>query len=202
MSQILSPILDYYQPDFYRFSEDSIKLVSKAIDKTKGLKEFILGDYGCGCGVLGLEFAQRSPDFKRVDLIEAQSDFIPYALKNKELFFKDDANIHVINENILSRKDTYDIILSNLPYFDPSSNRLGDDERRNKCRFFLQGSFEELLDKIISDLKPKGHAFILLNRPNREILDKYLSNYELEFLYKDTFLLNFTLNEEAEKNLF
>ncbi|MBK7960568.1 MAG: hypothetical protein IPK04_04765 [Bdellovibrionales bacterium] len=59
-------------------------------------------------------------------------------------------------------RGTFDWIVSNPPYFDPTHGRLPVDKIKARSRFYLDGSFEEFLSAIRWSLAPSGKALILV----------------------------------------
>lgn len=59
-------------------------------------------------------------------------------------------------------KKRYQLILCNPPYFFPDQGKLSPSELKNRCRFFIDSSFEKLIETIDFCLAMEGEAFILL----------------------------------------
>jgi tRNA1Val (adenine37-N6)-methyltransferase len=57
--------------------------------------------------------------------------------------------------------NTYDYILSNPPYFNLGHGKLSPSEFKNRCRFFIDSNFKNLILGIANSLKPNGSAFVL-----------------------------------------
>lgn len=79
-------------------------------------------------------------------------------------------------------KDHFDLIVCNPPYFDPRSGRLSPSHFKNRCRFFIDSSFEDLMESLMMSLKPGGRAYVLLGdqSPHGQSLSE-----RLDFLIKD-----------------
>lgn len=162
-----SRCVDYFQPDFYRFSEDSIILAKQAallLSKVAGPVQLL--DLCAGCGVVGIETILKS---KRDDIeltaVELQPSFSECFNKNVELFIpamkSSVTHIQSSYEGLqLSRK--FDLIVSNPPYFDEAKNRLGPCDQKNRCRFFVEGSFNHFIETILSSLSVRGAGLFLL----------------------------------------
>lgn len=69
-------LIDYSQPDFYRFNEDSTKLVAFIQNHLKKTPQSII-DLGAGCGVIGIELKKLYHE-AYLTLVEGQSEFLPY----------------------------------------------------------------------------------------------------------------------------
>jgi tRNA1(Val) A37 N6-methylase TrmN6 len=67
-------------------------------------------------------------------------------------------------ENLLNEEDRgkYQLILCNPPYFQPGQGKLSPSEFKNRCRFFLDSTFEKLIAAIEWSLADRGEAYFLL----------------------------------------
>lgn len=77
--------------------------------------------------------------------------------------------------DIESREDlreSFDWIISNPPYFDSKQGCLPPDTVKARSRFFLDGSFEELLLSIRVALSPQGRAMLLVRNLNEHQIDR------------------------------
>ena len=153
---------DYQQPDFYKFSEDSIYLSKHAIGKVKGNINIL--DVGSGCGVIGLEIIQGSSFSPHVDFLEIQSEFRPYFEANKKYLNATHANFILGDYSKIMLKKKYDLIISNPPYFPTGENRLGDCHKKNTCRFFLNGDLDNLLSFFKKHLSKDGVGLFLCRK--------------------------------------
>jgi tRNA1Val (adenine37-N6)-methyltransferase len=166
-------ILKYSQPDFYKFSEDSIALANFAsIDFVQDNIDLL--DLCSGCGVVGLEFILKtSCSISKCDFIEQQSEFKDCLQTNiLEFGGSHTFNIHISNFKELTPKK-YDLILSNPPYFDSSKNRQGDDLNRNICRFNTNFTFDEYFEFISNSLKDNGICYFVLRENSQELNARY-----------------------------
>lgn len=83
-------------------------------------------------------------------------------------------------------RGTFDWIVSNPPYFDPTHGRLPVDKIKARSRFYLDGSFEEFLSAIRWSLAPSGKALILVRDLSdhgirrQESLQKIFSDQEFQ----------------------
>lgn len=162
---------DYFQPSEYRFSLDSVflaQLVAKKYENHPQLSELSILDLCSGCGVIGLELAIHLNTIRNIDFLEVQEIYQTYFEKNLTGIKGDafDINFKLIQNNYetfnLDESKRYDIIVSNPPYFFKEEGLLSPSEFKNRCRFFLDSNFKELITCIIRSLKVDGEAFVLL----------------------------------------
>ena len=155
MPKILPAHWEYQQPDFYHFSEDSIRLVDFVIQylQRKQRKVTDCIDVGCGSGVIGIEFSLKWKDKCSLSLLELQSAFFPFIHQNLQNLLPT-SSIELLQEDLfncsLSRK--YDLVLCNPPFFLARSSRPIENEYRRKCR---QSSYDleqwyKRLERIVS----------------------------------------------------
>lgn len=181
---------DYFQPDFYRFNEDSI-LLSKEVIRSHSKAQKLL-DIGAGCGVIGLEIAQQIP-VEKIILLEPQSEFIPYLQKNVQLFIPNN-NVKTVNSTISVFFDSdFDLIVCNPPYYLPGHGRPSKDLRRNIARNFVLDDWQILLNKIKDLLSPNGRAYVIVPSLNEvmSIVLEILSNqhFQIRQMEKKSFFI-------------
>jgi len=162
-------ILKYSQPDFYRFNSDSVELskfVSKCITSDNKLSVL---DLCSGCGVVGIEFESLHQNLEKLTLLELQKDFKEHIVENSKYL---NCDFEVIIDNFLNfnRPASFDLILSNPPYFELGSGRLSPDLKRNLCRHFDEGLLAKFISKIFELLCDGGQAFVV-NREDLTIFD-------------------------------
>lgn len=164
---------NYVQPEEYRFSHDSVFLARKAFELHSGnLKEAIGLDLCAGCGIVGLDFLYHwkvagRPLAGKFDFLEVQNIYRGYFDQNVKSFGADLLSVNFLNQNydVLkseSYKARYNIILSNPPYFRPEQGILSPSEFKNRCRFFIDSDFKNLIEAINNSLRPEGVAYLLL----------------------------------------
>lgn len=178
---------DYKQPPFYRFSEDSLHLVRTVFDLEKNKTIERLLDLCAGCGVVGLEFFLRKNSIKEVEFCELQSDFINYLKENIHTFGRSHFVVHHLNFEYLNKDKQYDLILCNPPYFYQQHGLLPNDPRKQKCHFFLEGSFETLFDITNDLLVSDGRAYFVFRDDQiymKNLILKLKSKYNLEEVKK------------------
>lgn len=186
--------LNYAQPEEYHFSHDSVflarnvfeRLIAEKINYTTAL------DLCSGCGIIGIDlmFHLQKNNFslpKKFDFLEVQNIYKPYFEKNIESFYAasgqsinhefinlnyDQINIY---ENSLHNK--YDLIVCNPPYFRKGQGVLSKSEFKNRCRFFIDSDFTNLVRSIEYALSPTGIGYVLLKS-----LEEHGVSIEKEFL--------------------
>lgn len=196
--------MDYHQPNFYRFSQDSLELVSSVEEIMRHQKHLPLKvlDLCAGCGVVGLETQLRFPNW-RIEYCELQASFFSYFEQNFALVFPS----HVFNSSsykvmnmrdlkIETLEDRYDLILSNPPYFSPESGRLPSSQERRLCRFFSKEEWRDFLSCLERSLKPQGQAFFLARENLWEKDDRISVVETLAGAQLFRFHLNIERNEE------
>lgn len=153
---------DYFQPDFYRFNEDSLQLVDWIKKYHQGPHSSIL-DLGAGSGVLGIELANFYQSMV-VDFLEIQNDFIFYLEKNigHILNKKTQTQVHLNSFANWRPERTWDIIVVNPPYYLKGHGELSKDPRRAMARSFIQDDWRDLWTIIACTLGPKGTCYIVI----------------------------------------
>ena len=163
---------DYSQPDFYRFSEDSTKLVHFIYQSLKFRPQSIL-DIGAGCGVIGLELAQLYRP-SSILLIEPQEAFWPYLEKNiLELYPRAEIVRSLISQYSSTVK--FDLIVSNPPYFFKGEGRVSPIKEKQMSRTWEEDNLNILIEKMIVLLNSSGEGWISLRAEKKaiEIVKKY-----------------------------
>lgn len=172
-SQNLHFTFNYAQPEEYRFSHDSVFLARQVFELFSGnLKDAVGLDLCSGCGIVGLDFLFHCKTTglnlpEHFDFVEVQNIYREYFEENCQRFGADLPSLNFINENyeILkseSYQGRYDLIMSNPPYFRVNQGMPSPSEFKNRCRFFIDSDFKNLIEAIHNALKPGGSAFILL----------------------------------------
>ena len=155
-------ILNYSQPNFYSFNEDSLELInfSKGFIKSSDNSLNLL-DLCAGCGVIGIEAKAHIQAVGKVTFVELQSDFIPFINEN---LLNAECNDFEVFEGALSEQSfgdhEFDLIFSNPPYFLPENGRISPNEKRQICRSFQVDGWSVFFMKVRLWLKPKGLFFI------------------------------------------
>ncbi len=140
-------------------------------------------DVGCGSGLIALMLAQRCP--ASIDAIDIDEGAITQTGINiKASPFAE--RIHVWLESLqkLSERPlTYDLIVSNPPYYSTLSEC--PDQQRNIARHTATLSLHDLLNGSRKLLSPNGHLSLILPFEQRESLIQTAHSCSL-FLYHET----------------
>lgn len=157
---------DYFQPDFYRFNEDSLKLVNWLSAKKTVCTHLL--DLGAGSGVIGIELANRLNAY-HLTLLEAQADFIPFIESNIQLQLKVPSVVELIHQSFGEWKPRmkYDLIVCNPPYYLKDHGEPSRDVRKNIARSFVLDDWNVLLKLVRRVLSADGMAFFVVKNDQR-----------------------------------
>jgi len=164
---------NYFQPEDYRFSLDSVFLAQKVAKllSNSPLNDFKVLDLCAGCGIIGLELSLHSNKCMKIDFLEVQKIYQTYFEKNVNLIYPDLENAlsqyQFLNlnyqETLISKfENTYDLIVCNPPYFFIDEGLLSPSEFKNRCRFFIDSDFKTLIQCVLHVLKPDKCAYLLV----------------------------------------
>ena len=156
----------YFQPEFYRFNEDSFKLI-KWLKNIAPRPEQIL-DLGAGSGIIGIELAKILGP-KELVLVELQDEFLPCLKSNCQTFLPVSVAHSIIIKSFLDFEttQTFDLIVCNPPYYLPGKGELPKNPQRAMARSFLIDSWPVLLMKISKLLSIHGKAYIVLKNDEK-----------------------------------
>jgi tRNA1(Val) A37 N6-methylase TrmN6 len=166
---------NYSQPEEYRFSHDSVFLARRVFEmyQSQDISSLRGLDLCAGCGVIGLEFLfhcrkEHAQVPTKFDFLEVQSEtYLTHFSKNIENLSGIATELSFVPENynaLLQERfqNQYDLILCNPPYFFVGQGTLSPSEFKNRCRFFLDSDFANLIKGIENALTPGGVAYLLL----------------------------------------
>jgi tRNA1Val (adenine37-N6)-methyltransferase len=149
----------YHQKSTLKVGTDAILLGAWACTENA---EKIL-EIGCGCGIITLMLAQRSN--ATIDAVEIDFNSTEEAKRNAEISeWKNRINIQNISfqDFIKDKKEVYDLIVSNPPYF--SNSLKSNDLNKNLAKHNDSLSYKELASGISKLLKANGKATIILSK--------------------------------------
>lgn len=165
--------LDYAQPDFYHFSEDSIILARYVANiLAKENKMIHLLDVCAGSGVVGLEISSRVKNISKITYIEIQPEFEIYLQKNNQNFLKDKIHYDIrINDfRDIERIESVQVIVSNPPYYFDTASRSSPNMKKARARNLSLHEFEDLISFFKSFNCP---AFFTGPKEWERLMDKY-----------------------------
>jgi tRNA1Val (adenine37-N6)-methyltransferase len=165
----------YKQPDEYHFCLDSIHLAEYLADHLRSradLGSLRVLDLCAGCGVIGLELSWYLRELMWFDFIEVQEIYTDYFYQNVAEVNRPELTLqwHNLNYDVLLEKEweaKFDLIVSNPPYFQAGHGMLSPSEFKNRCRFFLDSSFNNYILALANSLASGGEAYFLL-RPLKQ----------------------------------
>lgn len=154
---------DYTQPDFYRFNQDSLRLVDWVQTKISAASSIL--DLGAGCGIMGIELARFFLP-ERLTLVELQREYEPYLLSNLENFLPPTVKAKVLIKGFseYEAEEKFQVIVSNPPYYLPGRGEQANDILKAKARSFLVDSWSVLLQRMAEALEQKGKGFVVLKK--------------------------------------
>lgn len=180
---------NYSQPKDYHFSHDSVflaQIVFEFIKNNPQIKFSSMADVCAGCGIIGMDLLfhlnKNNLNLPVInDFIEVQNiyenDFVDNIIKLNGVVSKK-ADLQFINKNYADLssdenfKSKYDLIVCNPPYFKMGQGKLSPSDFKNRCRFYIDSDFSNLIKFIQYSLAPKGMAFVLV---------KELKDHKLDF---------------------
>lgn len=168
--------MDYKQPKFYQFNEDSFLLIAEVIKDCKHPIKSLL-DVGAGCGVIGIELAIKL-NLERVVLLEKQKAFLESLEYNLNDYL--DIKTEIIHKSIeeTNMQDEFDLIVSNPPYFRAGHGRVSPINEKQISRTFTnQMNISKWIECCLSYLKSDGFLYIICHQDSYRYLKAY--NYKV-----------------------
>lgn len=178
---------DYSQPEFYRFNEDSLILVDEIVAGNP--KALSVLDIGAGSGIIGIELSLKL-HIPLVHFLELQKEWAPYLESNiRDFLPHNQTQIFWSSVGEWEPQRTYDLIVSNPPYYLPGKARLSPDPLRGKCRMFLKDGWKVLLEKTQKALSPDGQAWFVTPKENLTYIRKVAGNIPIDVIEKGDLVL-------------
>lgn len=170
---------DFLQPKFYKFNEDSIRLI-KFVSAQYNEAYSIL-DMGCGSGIIGIELSNLL-NAKHLSLLDVQADWMTFIQYNIQNFLKINVStkIHISSFGKWLPDRKYDLIVSNPPYYLAGHGQPSKDLRRNISRSFILDNWSIFLQKINLSLADDGKAFLVVKNDKKIIQEIVKSNNFLQ----------------------
>lgn len=164
------------------------EFVAKQLQERSDLNTLRVLDLCAGCGVIGLELSWYVRELRNFDFVEIQSIYTSYFKQNMAIVNRPELQLrwHLVNYELLIEpewKEKFDLIISNPPYFHPEHGMLSPSQFKNRCRFFLDGSFKSYVQAIVNTLSKGGKAFVLLRPLKQHGYDAYI---EIQTLLENT----------------
>ena len=173
-------IIDYKQPDFYHFSEDSILFTKKVSTLFKTAHSNVL-EICAGCGIIGSELSNLI-EINKMTFIELQSEFEESLDSNLKNFCKAKSAKYIIGNFLdLNISETFDMIVFNPPFFELKEGRLPPDSRKQHCHFIKQMDFDLMLNKAFDLLNSSGIIYLLM-RADSSLLKNTKLKFTLEMI--------------------
>lgn len=181
----LFPTFNYSQPEAYRFSHDSVFLAREIFERHQNeikQPDYQILDLCAGCGIVGMDllFHQiKNSSFQgESDFLEIQAVYRDHFEKNKltlqKSFTEQNLVLNWIEKNYadIKKYKKYDLILANPPFFIKSRGTLSNSEFKNRCRFFIDSTWTEMLYFMKNSLKEHGKAYFLVRDELKKIIEK------------------------------
>lgn len=201
-------MINYEQPGFYRFSEDSIRLSLLARKFCRSDVRLSIVDLGAGCGVVGLELASMLDLGAHVVFCELQKDYLPILEANcLQLAQKKSSFTYEILNCDWSqiKRGEFDLVLSNPPYFLDSAGKASSDLRTNTARRWSEQQENDFFNACLQ----LGHKETLMIFSLRRDVPRFFKEatwlLERQIFHERSDVLTegvvFRLNVEADKSL-
>lgn len=185
--------MNYRQPEFYRFSRDSIILAEIVSQEIKSLSKVAhVLDVGCGCGVIGLEIARRlGPGLLgSLTLLEKNEKFMKSIQENVEQFLTHKLYCQVVHQDLFdfSPVRNYTHLVCNPPYFLEGRGRPSPDLQKRSCRSWRGDEAQEFMLKLYSmGQEERAKVYISGRQELETLLHQQQISYRVIQRYGPTF---------------
>lgn len=160
----------YKQPHEYQFCLDSIEFaecIAKKYENDSFGEDYKVLDLCAGCGVIGIELSWHLNALRHITFVEVQEIYTSYFKQNSEQVLRNDLILdwQLANYEILMTdewKNQFNLIVSNPPYFFENHGMLSPSHFKNRCRFYLDSTFENYILAIANTLAVNGHAYFIM----------------------------------------
>lgn len=182
--------MEYSQPKFYHFSEDSTHLAK--LVRANELEQTHILDVGAGSGVIAIELALRYT-VASITFLEKEEQFKPFLNDNIKKFIPLVKTNIVIEDFMHFKTDRkFDLIITNPPYFDFGKGRISPDREKQNCRTFTsEMNLSKWIELCLSLLKTDGELYLVTRNENKkqikrtyEVLDENSKNVFLKFIHE------------------
>ncbi len=178
---------NYKQPEEYHFSLDSIHLarfVANQLESHPDLRSFRVLDLCAGCGVIGIELSWHLREIQHIEFIEIQDVYTEYFYQNIETVNRPELQCHwhLLNYDELHDQKwegQFDLTISNPPYFHVGHGMLSPSTFKNRCRFYIDSSFQSYIRALENSLAVNGKAYFLLRPLMHHGLDLFSEIQEM-----------------------
>lgn len=204
--------IDYSQPDFYRFSEDSIILshfIGEFLGQVPnvGLKSLL--ELGAGCGVISCEVAKAQSSLTQLTVCEIQPEFQKHLEINlrqlNQIKPSLNCDVFAMSWDLLGA-GKFDLIVSNPPYFIQGKGRVGPNEKRERARRWTEHERDSFFQIVTNKLSPKGLVFLVLREAPPQAFLKNVKLVTEKVIHQRSEVLTrvfvFALNIETDEGLF
>ncbi|MBR1796883.1 MAG: methyltransferase [Clostridiales bacterium] len=173
----------YQLRDGFRFGTDTVLLSWFTSSFLKEGRAYRLLELGANCGAASLLAFGRRPDV-HIDALEIDEEACEVLLKNIELNGIEESikayngDVRALPDNI--RRQQYDLVLMNPPFFRIGTGPMSDETRQGKLkgRFEKNGSLEDFISAGASRLIPSSGLMTVVMAASRAdevllLMDRY-----------------------------
>ena len=139
-------------------------------------------DIGAGTGLVSLMIAQRS-DAMTIDAVELDANAYEQTVENFEQsdwadrLYCYNASFQEFAQEIAEEEETYDVIVSNPPFYTDDFET--ENDSRNKARFTSALSFEELTNGVAKILSENGTFAVIIPFKEEEVFVALANQHKL-----------------------